>query len=484
MQSHLHLLMRRLRFWLIAWASMLQHHLRLWRAAWGMRRQLEGSQWQNEEAEFLASALALQKSPPSPAPRVALGILSGFSLLALLWACLGQVDIVATAHGRVIASGKTKTVQAFETASVSAIHVHEGQVVQAGELLLELNATAAMADMQRLGGEWQAARLQMRQAQALYAAWKTNREPQLQRDSELSPAQIGGAQQQISATFHEYVAKRATLEAEIARYQAELQATHALRHKLEQSLPITRQRAIDFAALSQKNFVSRHAWQEKEQARIEQEGELAVQISRVQEIGAALNEGQSKRASLVAESAKLWLANAAEAQQRAASLQQEWRKAQLHQELMQIRAPIAGTVQQLAVSTLGGVVTPAQALMMIVPDDAPVEIDALLENKDVGFVVAHQSVEVKVEAFPYTRYGVLRGSVVRVSRDAIADDQRGLNYLVRVRLLDARMHVKGRALALSPGMAVSAEIQTGRRRVIDYLLSPLSEHLNESLRER
>ncbi|MDH1100579.1 HlyD family type I secretion periplasmic adaptor subunit, partial [Pseudomonas mosselii] len=162
----------------------------------------------------------------------------------------------------------------------------------------------------------------------------------------------------------------------------------------------------------------------------------------------------------------------------------ELAKARYQEARTQLLAPVDGTVQQLAVHTVGGVVTPAQALMVIVPGDQPVEVEALLENKDVGFVQVGQAVTVKVETFTYTRYGTVQGEVLSVSRDAIEDERRGLVYSSRIRLASDHLQVNGQAVALTPGMAVSAEIKTDQRTVIDYFLSPLQQHAQESLRER
>jgi len=136
------------------------------------------------------------------------------------------------------------------------------------------------------------------------------------------------------------------------------------------------------------------------------------------------------------------------------------------------------------VHTLGGVVTPAQPLLTLVPSDQHVEVEALLENKDVGFVHAGQPVSVKVETFNFTKYGTVAGEVVSVSQDAIKDEKRGQVYNAKVRLARSQLLIDGRSVALAPGMAVTVEIKTDQRRVIDYFLSPLEQHLQESLGER
>jgi hemolysin D len=151
---------------------------------------------------------------------------------------------------------------------------------------------------------------------------------------------------------------------------------------------------------------------------------------------------------------------------------------------MRLTAPVAGTVQQLAVHTVGGVVTAAQPLMVIVPKENVLEVEAWLPNKDIGFVNVGQVAEVKVEAFPFTKYGSLPGRVIQVSADAIQDEKRGLVYATRVRLARDTLRMENRAVRLTPGMAVTVEVRTGQRRVIEYFLDPLIQVGRESLRER
>ncbi len=249
-------------------------------------------------------------------------------------------------------------------------------------------------------------------------------------------------------------------------------------------MPIARQRAQDYQKLVQENFISRHGYLEREQARIEQEQDLASSRAKVEEIRAALAEARQEQATLTAETRRQLLDQHNLASQRAASLEQERIKAEQRNRLMRLTAPVGGTVQQLAVHTVGGVVTPAQPLMVIVPHDNVLEVDALLPNKDIGFVNPGQIAEIKVETFPYTRYGTLHGTVTQVSSDAIQDDKLGLVYATRVKLARDTIQVENKAVRLTPGMAVTVEVKTGTRRVVEYFLSPLLQYGNESLRER
>jgi len=255
-------------------------------------------------------------------------------------------------------------------------------------------------------------------------------------------------------------------------------------HKLEQTLPIAKQRAEDLKNLVDLRYVSRHDYLEREQARIEQEADLANQRSRLKEIQAAMREAHGQSTQMSAETRRVSLDSITEGQQKSATLAQELLKADSRNKLMQLKAPVDGTIQQLAIHTVGGVVTPAQPVMLIVPRDNPLEVEAFIENKDIGFVNPNQDAEVKIETFQYTKYGTIHANVTSVSHDAINDEKHRLIYSTRVKMERTTINVDGTEVNLSPGMAVSVEIKTGKRRVIEYFLNPLLQYQHESLRER
>jgi len=199
---------------------------------------------------------------------------------------------------------------------------------------------------------------------------------------------------------------------------------------------------------------------------------------------AGLESLARRRAVTAAQYRGRWLSELAEVETRLGAYAEEIAKAERRLALQRLTAPVAGTVQQLAVHTVGGVVTEAQPLMLIVPDDSPIEVEAMVLNKDIGFVHAGKEAIVKVETFNFTKYGYLDGAVTRVSRDAVMDPERGLYYLAHIALDEATMTVDGRAVPLEPGMAVTVEVRMGRRRVIEFLLSPLLRYRDESGRER
>ncbi len=349
---------------------------------------------------------------------------------------------------------------------------------------MELDATGANADEARVIGDLANARLQVARARALLAGIDSGHAPRLPSLADVVPARLAQEQRLLDGQFDEVRTKLARIDADIARREAEAASTRQIVAKLEQTAPMARRRADDFKGLVEKKFVSEHGYLEKEQLRIEQEADLATQRSRLDELAAGLREGRGQRAALIAEARRMALDSLADGEQKAATLAQERIKAESRGRLMTLTAPVDGTVQQLAAHTVGGVVTEAQPLMVVVPREDALEVEAFLENKDIGFVAAGQEVVVKIETFPYTKYGTVPATVAHVSDDAISDEKKGLVYAARVRLGRAAIRVEDRMVKLSPGMAVTAEIKTGQRRVIEYFLSPLLQYKDESLRER
>lgn len=467
-----------------AWKQLLQRYRDVFRAAWDVREQLEPQPRLKHESAFLPAALELVETPPSPIPRLTAKVLMALFVIILIWAIFGKIDIVAVAHGKIVPNDRVKVIQPLQPSKVKRILVHEGQQVQAGELLVELDATESRADNVRTAQSLEDVTLATLRANAILKALEKGGQPRIAPQPGISSAAIDKEQSMARSQYSEYLAKLAVIDADLSKRQAELQSNRELIAKLEQTLPIAKQRAEDYLRLHEQNFMSKHGYMEREQERIERERDLAAAKSRSQELQAAITENQAQRHSLVAEFNKTLLTERSNAEQKVAELQQELIKTGNREDLTRLTASVSGTVQQLAIHTVGGVVTEAQQLMVIVPTDNPLEVEAWVENKDIGFVYPKQSATVKIETFPYTKYGTLNGTVLTVSNDALNDEKKGLIYHARVLLDRTKIKVEDKQVNLGPGMAVTVEIKTGKRRVIDYFLSPLREYADESLRER
>ncbi len=457
---------------------------------WQHRHELAGPARHADEAAFLPAALSLQETPVHPAPRrFALAICALF-VAALAWACLGHVDIVAVASGRIVVSQRTKTLQPLETSVVRQVRVKNGDTVSAGQVLVELDATNALADGATLAEQWRAAASDERHSAALLEALRLNRAPESALPAagvDVGPDDLVDTpfeRGQLQAEWADVSARLARLGSEVAQREAQLATARAAIAKLEATLPLARQREADVKSLSAQGFMSGHAGQDRERERIIIEQDLLTERARLAEAMAAQRESVDARAAYLAETRRELGERQAQAALKRQQLTQERSKAEQRQRLTQLVAPVAGTVQQVAVHTEGGVVTPAQVLMVIVPRDALVTAEVVIDNKDIGFVNAGQAAVIKLETFPYTRYGTVGATVSSVSADAVTDEQRGAIFPAVLALQQTSIDVDGKRIGLSPGMNLSAEITTGQRRVIDYLLSPVRQAMDESLRER
>jgi hemolysin D len=444
-------------------------------AAWAARKELAGPQRLADEAAFLPAALEIQQTPVHPSPRRALWAIMALFSIAVLWSMVGQVDIVAIAPGRIVVSDRTKTVQPLEAGVIRAIHVRDGDKVTAGQVLIELDPTSATADRKGIEEQQRTANQDAARAKLLLDALRNTRAP-----SAADPAIAS----QLAAEWADISARVAKLDAEINRRQAEIGTVREQVTKLQTTLPLSRQRETDFKALTEQGFVSGHAGQDRMRERIEIERDLAAQQARLKEAEAGLAESRQTKAAYIAETQRNLSDRQAKAGQDLAQLQQQGSKTAQREQLTRLTAPVAGTVQQLAVYSTGGVVTPAQNLMVIVPDGADVTAEVVIDNKDIGFVNAGQKVEVKVETFNFTRYGTVPATVTWVTADAVTDEKRGALFPATLKLDRNVMDIDGKAVKLAPGMVVTAEIKTGRRRVIEFLLSPLRATTSESLGER
>lgn len=458
-----------------------------------------------DETEFLPAALEIVETPPMPAARIIGRIIIAFFGIALLWSVLGSVDIIATAQGKIVPTGRTKIIQPFETGVVHSIHVQDGQAVKSGDVLIEIDSTINESERDRLQKEYIEANLTIAR---LKAALMLSADPV----GDFIPPE-GATELQITTQksfllnqVQEIHAKLDGLDQQIAKEQGNLASVQSTIKKLTDSIPFLEKRASAKDYLAKRGYGSKLDYLTTQQDLVEHQQELEVQHGKLAEATASVASLEQQRMQAEAEWKHTNLNELTQTEQKAASLQEQLVQAAQKFRLQTLTAPVDGTVQQLAVHTEGGVVTPAQQLMAIVPADSHLEIEAMISNRDIGFVHAEQEAAVKIDTFDYTKYGLLHGHVVSVSQDAImrdnptdksADKSQGgdkrdssepkgqeLVYSARVLLDQTQMQVDDRMVNLAPGMAVTVEIKTGSRRIISYLLSPIQKHMHQSLRER
>lgn len=395
----------------------------------------------------------------------------------------GRLDIVATAKGKLAPDAHVKVIQPAITGVVRRIAVHDGERVAAGQLLMELDTTQAAADAHKASTARIEAALAMARANALLAAQQSDANPVVASVPGASAEEQEANRHFAEGQYREFADKLLSAKAEWLKRQAELDSTRQEIAKLQATAPLARQQADNYKALIAAKYVAKNDYLDKERTALEQEHELSAQQAHEKELAAGMAEQRANIRSITSQFRREQLDAYDKAHQQLIQSQDDETKANTRQKLLSLTAPVTGTVQQLAVHTLGGVVTTAQSLMEIVPDDT-VEVEANIENKDIGFVDVGQTAIVKIETFPYTRYGYLTGKVVSVSNDATQDRKLSLTFPARIRLPSNRLRVENKWVDLTPGMEVTVEIKTGRRSVAQYFLGPLVQTVQESMRER
>jgi len=420
-----------------------------------------------------------------------------FFIIAVVWACIGHVNVVAEAKGKIVPSSHVKTIQPLEIGIVRRIHVDEGDEVDKGQLLIELDPTTAGADRSALRDQLVSLRAERSRLKTLLMALDSDQPMTMESLARARPEQDWYAWPD-GATRQQAILQRQRLWSQVDRYRsqidaleedrkqklAELAATNKRIAKLEATIPLVTERTSSLEQLVSKNMAPRMDWLSAEETRIEQVRERQIQMSNRQNVKAAIAAIEERRQAFRAEFEQKRLDKLNETENRIQSVRQELVKAEERLSQQQLRAPVAGTVDQMEVNTVGGVVKPAQKMMTIVPEDDPLAVESWIQNKDIGFVSVGQPAEIKVNTFQFTKYGTIAGEIVNISHDAVEDEKRGLVYKTRIKPEKTTMQVNGKEIKLSSGMAISAEVNIGERRLIEYILTPLLRYKNESLKER
>jgi len=456
------------------------------------------------ELAFLPAALEIAETPPSPVGRAIGATIILLFCVAVSWAWAGTIDIVAATTGKIVPSGRTKVIQPFETGVVRSIRVQDGQAVKTGDVLIELDPTVNAAERDHLHNDLLAEQLNIAR---LHAALAGADDPTAAFHPPAGAgAALTSAQRQLLLNqVTEHRARMASLARQQAQKEAEQSTIVATIHKLEATIPVIQQRVDIRKTLMDKELGSKLTYFEILQLLVEQQEDLGVRKSHLREAEAAAAAIRETRDQAEAEYRRMLSDELAKAEQKANGLAQDLIKAEQKTKLQLLTSPVDGVVQQLTIHTVGGVVTPAQALLAVVPSDSRLEIEAMISNRDIGFVHAGQEAEIKIDTFSFTRYGLLHGTVLTVSQDAVIRDRRQdraddralgtqndtsepkgqeLNYSARISLDRTRMQIDDRVVDLSPGMAATVEIKTGSRTILSYLLSPLLRYRQEALHER
>jgi hemolysin D len=465
--------------------------------------------FRREDNEFLPAAIEILETPPSPILISFLVTICAATVIALMWSFIGQIDVVAVAQGKIQPTGRVKLVQALESGKVRDVFVANGAKATEGQTVIVLDDTEARAEELSLAGTLASFRAEILRRTAAIAAARGNAltPPRIDWPGEL-PDNIIAREEAI------LVGDLALLQASIENLDAQRRQKETERERLtltiasqEELLKIEDKRVALRTGLESQGlgtklalFDALEAMQNQRSSLVNQQGQLLGAVAALD----VLDHDKAKTVStFIAENSQ----KLGEAQRQAAETAQKLAKAQAKTLHMALQAPVSGTVQAVSITSIGQVVMPGEEVMRIVPDGVGFEIEAYMPNKDIGFITVGQEAVVKIESFPFTRYGTLRAHVTRVGVEAIpepdaqqqeanparaakstlsagAQRMQNLVFPVTLSLERAAISADGVDVPVFNGMAVSVEIKTGSRRVIDYVLSPLAEVASKSMKER
>lgn len=438
--------------------------------------------------DFAPAILQAQQRPPSPLPRSILHILLVLTGVMLIWAIFGRLDIVVVAQGKVVPESFVKIVQPADQGIVREILIREGETVAAGQVLMRMDTRISEADRKIIENDLKLRALQLRRIDAELTGITPGKKP------DDAPELFAAMEAQYRARRQVYLDSLENERAVLAKGRADLKAAVEIEAKLKRTAPIYREQAESWNKLAREGFAGRLLALERQRTHIEAEQDLRAQAYAIDSLKALVVQSE-KRIAQIDSSYRQQLQNERlEASGYHLKLQQEWNKQQHRHALLELKAPQAGVVKDLATHTSGTVVAPGTILLTLVPQDEPLQAEVWVSNLDAGFVRPEQQVKIKLAAFPFQQYGMLDGIVRQVSADATdskdstarlnAIGEVSLQYRTLVDLKSGHIKRDGQRFKPMPGMQVNAEIHLGTRGVWEYLLSPIQRVAYEAGRER
>jgi HlyD family secretion protein len=446
-----------------------------------------------DPADFAPPLLRIQEKPPAPLAGWMLRLLLALLAAVVLWAVLGRLDIVAVADGKLVPSSYLKIVQPAEQGIVKEILVKEGEVVKEGQVLIRMDSVLTQADVKSIQAEYFNKRIALRRIDAQLSSKPLSRD---RSDPSDLYAQVEAQYVANARAYENALAQERSL---LDKARHDLAGAHATKAKLEQVLPHYVDQEKAYEKLTKDGFAGRIMYTDKQRERIEKEQDLRTQESTIRASQALIEQSENKIAQITADYRRQLQTERIETAAQFEKARQELAKLEHRNQLLELRAPQAGIVKDLATHTAGTVAAPGTILMTLVPEGDVLIAEVWVSNQDVGFVRAGQPAKLKLAAFQFQKYGMLEGKVLHVNADATeapspntrSDALTGrdrpmgpLAFRALVELTRQELLADGQRYALQPGMQVAGEIHLGTRTVLEYLLSPVQKAFHEAGRER
>ena len=438
----------------------------------------------DDSYQFKPILTEIEESPVSPLGRIIFWLIIAFIIIALLWLFIGKIDIVVSARGKIIPFGEIKVIQPLEAGVVKQIFTKEGDFVKKGQVLMEVDPSTTQPQLQSLKTNLEYLNLESKRLNAL------SEDKQFEPDlPQLTVYNLDSIGQPVQTQMNLYRSSKESLQRQLDSKQQELK-------KIDEQLKSaisernTNQSLLDLALDKEKrlnevsDLIAKNDLDEVQANIKTYSGKVTELEHKLKELNHAKSQTKEEMNYLKANDKKENLKELSDRVKQTSQIQANIQEIGFKNKLQRIASPVDGYVNKLFIHTVGGVVTPAEKLISVVPINTPLVIQATVLNKDIGFVKSNMPVQIKIDTFDFQKYGLLKGVVLQVSKDSIEDQKQGPIYEVYIEPVDKSLIVEGKRVFISSGMSLSAEIKVGKRRIIEFFVYPLIKYWQEGISVR
>lgn len=431
----------------------------------------------DDSHEFKPIMAEIEDEPVNPLGKITFWIVIAAMVFIVVWMCLGKVDVVVSARGTVIPEGDIKILQPLDTGVVSAILCREGDFVKKQQPLIEIDPSIT-------GPE-----LESKQKNLQYLDLEKNRIRSMLGNGIFRPGKGASDDESVRIQKDLYLSSTASIgkqleskKAETGRIEEERKGAENEKSHYETLLKIADEKEKRLRAV--KDIISGDDYEKAQNDVLTYENNIRQTENKLKQIVFQKSRIESETETIREEFKVNTLRDYSDKKKQSTEIQSEIDKNSFRNEKQRIVSPVDGFVTNLFVHTVGGVVTPAQKLLAIVPMGTPLVIKTIVLNKDIGFVKEGMPVSIKIDTFDFQKYGILKGVVKNVSKHSIEDEKLGQVYEVFIMLEDIDLPVEGRRMPVGSGMTVTAEIKVEQRRIIEFFIYPIIKYLDEGLKVR
>lgn len=427
--------------------------------------------------EFTPLLVEIEERPTSPLGRALFYTIIAVLTAGLLWLFFAKIDVVVSARGKVVPEGEIKTLQPIESGAISAIRVHEGQAVKKGDVLIEIDPSVSETDLDSKQKNLSLMELEIGRLNALI-----HDKPFIPNPACTDIAAISAQQLAYFSTKSAYEQQKSVIEQQINQAREQSEATRADTARLRQLL--TNAKEHESRLKEVLDIIAKRDYIDAQNQRIEYQEQLRMKEHSLFQSDAHISELQNQLSLTIQQYRQKLLEELTQKNKEATALRTEVEASLFRHTKQRIVSPVDGYVGQMMVHTIGGVVTPAEKLITVIPKDAPLLIKATVLNQDIGFIAKAMEAEVKIDTYDFQKYGLIHGNVKHIADDAIEDEKLGPVYEITLTPTNTTLRGEGKILPIHAGMSVTAELKVGKRRVIEFFIYPMIKYLDEGLSVR